>query len=967
MLFRSGYNDDNGDNWRFSFNQKITGYSATRNQSGAWVSRIGGDGVETTYHYDQALGAYVSTDGDGAHDTIRYVSGGGEETWTWREGSTGLTEYYDAGNVLRGFELEGQEGRVRITDYHAGNVRRLEDASGQLIHIDYNGAGNADRIRVVKDGVTYTTTRYEYDAQNRLEKVIVDLTPYDTTDNVGETNTYITTYTYHGDSKRVATVTQSDQTTIHIQYSQADGYHYYVSRIQYGDGDEAVITKYDYDLASKKTTVTQVINNESETGYETDYHYSDSGELTLKISPANESGVRVATAYQYDADGNLETVMQGDQQIDYRYNSNGTLREKQDQLGNTVRYTYHPTTNFLQTETTFLLPDADGIDSAVKQPADPATTRYIYNDQQQLAGIIDAEGGVTVYRYNNVGQRRSELRFTEATYDTSALNESQVPTLAQFDAWVLTNQPTDIQRIDYTYDFRGQLETETTYAEMQNDNGVVATATTRHFIYDAAGNLIKTVGALGSAPAESDVLNPLSVDHNPSNYETHYVYDGLNRLISTTDTTGVTTSNVYDSANNTISTTNAQGLRTTSTFNSAGLLLSVEQLDATNNANSVSLGQTQYVYDDAGRLIQEIDPTGVVTRNLYDPLGRLVGKIDGEGYLTEQIFDANDQVIETIRHATQLTNIPAEPSLSSIRPSTNNNDRHSYNRYDNAGRLIATLDAEGYVEQLFYDGQSNLVETVTRAKKHSFAEFNVFNITASSDDRSFKNIFDLNGRKVATIDPDGYVTEFQYDHAGLLTNQTAYRNPVGLMPLSGDGTSYISEDFMALDEVKANQSTGSNQLNSKVTLLDNGSIVVVWRSEHSGNSDIYARVYDARGIAITDEFIVNSYVTGAQMYPDVTAIDNGFVINWASGEDGDNYSLHTAVYDSDGNQLRGPSLVNTSTQGNQSASSIIRHSDGVYTVIWHSSHSGRFGIYGQKYSAQGIFAHDESIPSPPTY
>ena len=49
-----------------------------------------------------------------------------------------------------------------------------------------------------------TRTRYGYDGYNRLTTVTVDLTPED--HSVADGNSYVTTYTYHGSSKLVASI-----------------------------------------------------------------------------------------------------------------------------------------------------------------------------------------------------------------------------------------------------------------------------------------------------------------------------------------------------------------------------------------------------------------------------------------------------------------------------------------------------------------------------------------------------------------------------------------------------------------------------------------------------------------------------------------------------------------------------------------------------------------------------------------
>ena len=75
------------------------------------------------------------------------------------------------------------------------------------------------------------------------------------------------------------------------------------------------------------------------------------------------------------------------------------------------------------------------------------------------------------------------------------------------------------------------------------------------------------------------------------------------------------------------------------------------------------------------------------------------------------------------------------------------------------------------------------------------------------------------------------------------------------------------------------------------TTLSDGSYVLVWSSatQEGGNGAVYAQRFDASGHKIGGEFKINSYVTGLQKEPSVTAtLDGGFVVTWTSNaQDGD--------------------------------------------------------------------------------
>src|SRR6185312_5157381 len=89
---------------------------------------------------------------------------------------------------------------------------------------------------------------------------------------------------------------------------------------------------------------------------------------------------------------------------------------------------------------------------------------------------------------------------------------------------------------------------------------------------------------------------------------TSYAYDGLGRLISTTDPLNNVTSHVYTDSSNTHPITQANGLTTTQVRNSAGQVIS-----RTQSASGQGSRVTRYLYDAAGEPVAQIDPAGNVS------------------------------------------------------------------------------------------------------------------------------------------------------------------------------------------------------------------------------------------------------------------------------------------------------------------------------------------------------------------
>ena len=225
--------DDNQDNWRLGVQQRVFGLTGTVNTANSTIKKTFGDGREVLYAYDATRLAYVSTEGDGAHDTLAFAS----SQWTWTDGSARNLEVYNSSGQL----LQSRDADLNTVTYTydaSSRLTQIADASGQTTFLDYTGTSlNIDKIRVVSNGQTQTLTRYTYDGSNRLTQVTVDLSPSDNV--IADGQTYTTTYTYESTSKRIATITQKDGSSVAFTYQLIDGQY----RVKtYTDGEGRVTT-----------------------------------------------------------------------------------------------------------------------------------------------------------------------------------------------------------------------------------------------------------------------------------------------------------------------------------------------------------------------------------------------------------------------------------------------------------------------------------------------------------------------------------------------------------------------------------------------------------------------------------------------------------------------------------------------------------------------------------------------------
>ncbi len=148
----------------------------------------------------------------------------------------------------------------------------------------------------------------------------------------------------------------------------------------------------------------------------------------------------------------------------------------------------------------------------------------------------------------------------------------------------------------------------------------------------------------------------------------------------------------------------------------------------------------------------------------------------------------------------------------------------------------------------------------------------------------------------------------------------------------------------------------------------NGNFVVVWQSDGSlfGDStgkSIQGQRFAADGSALGGEFQVNTYTTDDQRSAWVSVgPDGGFVVVWqsdgSSGSDTDSSSIQGQRYAADGSALGGEFQVNSYTTGFQSTPSVSAGPDGGFVVVWNSlgssgSDTDSLSIQGQRYAADG--------------
>ncbi|MDB5524279.1 MAG: uncharacterized protein JWM58_2042 [Rhizobium sp.] len=160
-------------------------------------------------------------------------------------------------------------------------------------------------------------------------------------------------------------------------------------------------------------------------------------------------------------------------------------------------------------------------------------------------------------------------------------------------------------------------------------------------------------------------------------------------------------------------------------------------------------------------------------------------------------------------------------------------------------------------------------------------------------------------------------------------------------------------------ETQVNTYVDGNQYLPQITALSGGGWVVNWQSisQDGDGWGVYQQAYAADGNPVGTETRVNTYVTGEQRSPQITALSGGgWVVSWTSlGQDGSSYGVYQQAYAADGDPVGAETRVNTYVTNEQFTPQITALPNGGWVVAWESVGQDSFGlgVYQQAYAANG--------------
>ena len=151
--------------------------------------------------------------------------------------------------------------------------------------------------------------------------------------------------------------------------------------------------------------------------------------------------------------------------------------------------------------------------------------------------------------------------------------------------------------------------------------------------------------------------------------------------------------------------------------------------------------------------------------------------------------------------------------------------------------------------------------------------------------------------------------------------------------------------YLSSTEFAVNSFVSANQTAPAIARFADGGFIIAWgtldTTQDGDSSAIKAQRFDAAGNMVGAEFLVNSAATGSQFTPVVATLANGnFVIAWTSTDatqDGSGYAIKAQLYDAAGVPIGSEYVVNSSTAGSQSTPNVTSLASGGFVVSWDDS------------------------------
>ncbi len=159
------------------------------------------------------------------------------------------------------------------------------------------------------------------------------------------------------------------------------------------------------------------------------------------------------------------------------------------------------------------------------------------------------------------------------------------------------------------------------------------------------------------------------------------------------------------------------------------------------------------------------------------------------------------------------------------------------------------------------------------------------------------------------------------------------------------------------DDFLVNTTTTGDQHSASVASDALGNFVVAWAGRGVGDTDgVFFQRFNAAGEAQGDETRANTTVAGVQTDPTIAINDDGsFAIGWSGQSTSDATGVYLQRFDASGMAVGDEVLVNTTTADHQANIDLVYDSAGNLVAAWSSlgQGTGDWDIVGQRFNSDG--------------
>ncbi|WP_449222322.1 RHS repeat-associated core domain-containing protein, partial [Sulfidibacter corallicola] len=784
-------------------------------------------GNTTTWDLDEAMGAVLAVNdamgnrtefGYDARGLLETVTDprGHETSYTYDDLGYAQTQTLADGNVVRttydsrGRLRSSRDSADRNTSYRYDHLDRLlsetstaDQSGGRLMqYFDHLPMGQPQRAR---DGVL--EIEYGYDELNRAVTLTLDpgegqprmqrdLT-YDIHGNpiqevwsgdLGMTKTFVRDFdpadrleretlngqfysarTYREGTELVASITDWRGAVTQASYDPK----LHLDALTLATGHQL---DFDYDVAGNR--IREVDGN----GHVTSYSYDPLNRVAFKVDPLGHR-----TEYDYDASGNL---------LGWRNRTTGAGETQQfDELNRVVRHTsLNPAGSgdqvrsyaYLQHGRRVIETLPEDLPITVEMNQLGQTTamsqgdiveRYHYNANHGVVRVEHPERFETLRQVDGMGrvveERAPHDYLTRHRYDiygnlVEATDPRGIQTQISYDRF---DRPLTRQSSHAT----GTITAHWSYSQSTGRTTVVGTdhrGNTVTGLFDELGRLLEqTDTARGATRHQSWDAANLRFARDYNGNETHFHYDGLNRLIWQRDAGGEIRT-AYDDEHLTVQTVDRRGITTVAGFDQLGNLL-------TRSRAGIRLETNQY--DRQNRVLVQTDAEGIAHRTSYDAHGRLARQAVGDQ--VTQFRQYNQLGYPGEVHDGRVSLFQTHDFYGRVVSTTNELDEQVRMAYDPAGNLTLrdapSPTGERARTQYAYDLLNNLRQVIEPNGAETRYDWNpTWTEQTVTDAEQVVSAwtYDLAGRLTAIQHPGLGVTGFGYDAND---NRTSVERPIG--------------------------------------------------------------------------------------------------------------------------------------------------------------------------------------------